>query len=78
MYEVSIVTQFSAAHHLPGYPGACASPHGHNWEVEVFVRGPKLDRTGILADFVARIPGLFRQGKIFFGHRKCRQDLLPA
>ena len=51
MYEVSIVTQFSAAHHLPGYPGACASPHGHNWEVEVFVRGPKLDRTGILEDF---------------------------
>jgi 6-pyruvoyltetrahydropterin/6-carboxytetrahydropterin synthase len=51
MYEVSTVTHFSAAHHLRGYAGACASPHGHNWEVEVLVRGSKLDRTGILVDF---------------------------
>lgn len=51
MHELSIRTRFSAAHHLVDYPGSCASPHGHNWEVEVFVRGRELDGTGILLDF---------------------------
>jgi 6-pyruvoyltetrahydropterin/6-carboxytetrahydropterin synthase len=51
MFEVSIRTRFSAAHHLEGYPGSCAAHHGHNWEVEVYIRGEELDATGILVDF---------------------------
>ncbi len=51
MYEVSVKTHFSAAHHLNNYPGACSEHHGHNWEVEVFVRGRSLDDTGMLLDF---------------------------
>ena len=51
MFELSVKTHFSAAHHLRGYAGACANPHGHNWEIEVFVRGEGLDRTGFLVDF---------------------------
>lgn len=51
MFELSITTRFSAAHHLVDYPGACAALHGHNWGVEVFVRGKELDETGILLDF---------------------------
>jgi len=51
MYELSVKTHFSAAHHLAGYPGSCAHVHGHNWEVEIFFRGPKLNRIGILHDF---------------------------
>jgi 6-pyruvoyltetrahydropterin/6-carboxytetrahydropterin synthase len=51
MFELSIRSHFSAAHHLAGYPGSCASVHGHNWGVEVFVRGCELDETGILIDF---------------------------
>jgi 6-pyruvoyltetrahydropterin/6-carboxytetrahydropterin synthase len=51
MFEISVKTHFSAAHRLVGYPGHCANPHGHNWEVEVFVRGRKLNKTGILVDF---------------------------
>jgi len=51
VYEVSITAHFSAAHRLKGYRGACAAVHGHNWEVEVFVRGERLNRTGILMDF---------------------------
>jgi 6-pyruvoyltetrahydropterin/6-carboxytetrahydropterin synthase len=51
MFELSIKTRFSAAHHLVGYPGSCASLHGHNWEVEVVVHGKRLDKTGILMDF---------------------------
>jgi 6-pyruvoyltetrahydropterin/6-carboxytetrahydropterin synthase len=51
MYEVSIATHFSAAHRLVGYKGPCANPHGHNWEVEVFIRGTALDDMGMLVDF---------------------------
>lgn len=51
MYELSIKTHFSAAHHLRGYPGLCADFHGHNWDVEVFVRGTRLNEMGILLDF---------------------------
>lgn len=51
MYELSVRTRFSAAHHLAGYPGACASAHGHNWDVEVFVRGAGLNGLGMLVDF---------------------------
>lgn len=51
MFEVSVQAHFSAAHRLKGYPGSCAEQHGHNWEVEVFVRGTVLSETGILVDF---------------------------
>jgi 6-pyruvoyltetrahydropterin/6-carboxytetrahydropterin synthase len=51
MYELSIRTRFSAAHHLRDYNGPCAAQHGHNWDVEVFVRGPALDGSGMLVDF---------------------------
>lgn len=51
MYEVSVKTSFSAAHHLKGYEGSCAEMHGHNWEAEVFVEGEKLDPAGMLIDF---------------------------
>ena len=51
MYELSVKTHFSGAHHLVGYDGPCAEHHGHNWEVEVFVCGKKLNKTGILVDF---------------------------
>lgn len=51
MYELSVVSRFSGAHYLRGYNGPCGKIHGHNWEVEVFVRGPRLDGIGMLADF---------------------------
>ena len=51
MYEISINTHFCAAHRLIGYDGPCAGPHGHNWDVEVFVRGESLDELGMLVDF---------------------------
>ena len=51
MYEISITTHFSAAHHLANYDGPCADLHGHNWGVEVFLRGEKLDELGMLVDF---------------------------
>lgn len=51
MYELSVKKHFSAAHHLSGYNGKCAEMHGHNWEIDVFVAGEKLNDIGILLDF---------------------------
>ena len=51
MFELSVQTHFSAAHHLRGYAGTCADQHGHNWQVEVCLRGEELDQTGMLVDF---------------------------
>jgi len=43
--------EFSASHQLRGYEGACENLHGHNWKVEVAVRGENLNEIGILIDF---------------------------
>jgi 6-pyruvoyltetrahydropterin/6-carboxytetrahydropterin synthase len=51
MYEVMIEEEFSAAHALRGYRGKCENLHGHNWKVEVYVRGEELDHVGMLVDF---------------------------
>ena len=51
MYEVRIDEEFSAAHALRGYKGKCENLHGHNWKVEVYVRGENLDEVGMLVDF---------------------------
>ena len=53
MYEISVRTHFSAAHRLVGHQGVCAQFHGHNWEIEIFIRGAELDAIGILVDFKA-------------------------
>ncbi len=51
MYELKIITQFAAAHQIRGIQGGCERLHGHNWKVEVFVSGDKLDKNGLLIDF---------------------------
>jgi len=51
MYEVKVIDQFSAAHKLREYEGKCENLHGHNWKVEVCVRGEKLDKIGMVIDF---------------------------
>ncbi len=51
MFEIKIQKNFSAAHHLLNYNGECEKQHGHNWKVEVFVRGTELDKSNILMDF---------------------------
>jgi len=51
MFEISIKSHFCGAHCLKGYKGPCANLHGHNWEVEIFLRGIKTGRAGMLVDF---------------------------
>ncbi len=51
MYELKIISQFAAAHQLREYEGKCEKLHGHNWKIEVYVRGEKLEKNGLLIDF---------------------------
>ncbi len=51
MFELRVEVDFAAAHHLEGYPGDCARPHGHNFVVEIYARSKGLDSIGIAMDF---------------------------
>ena len=51
MYELKIVTNFAAAHQLKMVAKQCENLHGHNWQVEVFIKGEKLNAAGVLLDF---------------------------
>jgi 6-pyruvoyltetrahydropterin/6-carboxytetrahydropterin synthase len=51
MYELKIITEFSAAHNLRNFRGKCEALHGHNWRVEVVLSGKNLDGNGVVLDF---------------------------
>lgn len=51
LYTLTILTDFSASHIIPGHPGKCARLHGHNWKVEVEVQAQRLDHLGMAIDF---------------------------
>jgi 6-pyruvoyltetrahydropterin/6-carboxytetrahydropterin synthase len=51
MYELKVVTHFAAAHQLTMVGEKCENLHGHNWKIEVYVTGEKLNQAGVLVDF---------------------------
>ncbi len=51
MYELKIVTRFAAAHQLMMVAKQCENLHGHNWKIEVYVKGEALNNAGVLIDF---------------------------
>ena len=51
MFELTVKSEFEAAHHIEGYSGKCKRLHGHNWTVEAVVEGKELNEIGILIDF---------------------------
>lgn len=51
MFEITKTVTFSAAHALRDYDGPCARKHGHNYRLEVVVRGDRLDDQRMLMDF---------------------------
>ncbi|MCA1961098.1 MAG: 6-carboxytetrahydropterin synthase QueD [Desulfomonile sp.] len=51
MYEVEIVTSFSAAHSLRDYNGKCERLHGHNYKIHVAARSSSTGRGGMVIDF---------------------------
>lgn len=51
MFTLKVTQSFSAAHNLRHYKGKCEKLHGHNWKVEVEVKGKSLSASGMLVDF---------------------------
>ncbi len=51
MFELMVTGRFAAAHFLRNFNGRCEALHGHNWRVEIVVRGDKLDKADLLMDF---------------------------
>ena len=51
MYSISVEGRFSSSHFLNDYDGDCARIHGHNWKVQVEVRGNHVADDGMLMDF---------------------------
>ncbi|NVL91311.1 MAG: 6-carboxytetrahydropterin synthase QueD [Desulfobacterales bacterium] len=51
MYELKVITNFSAAHQLKNFKGACENLHGHNWKIEVCVTSDSVNEAGVVVDF---------------------------
>jgi 6-pyruvoyltetrahydropterin/6-carboxytetrahydropterin synthase len=51
MFELKVKTDFAAAHKLTMVGEKCENLHGHNWNIEVYVTGEKLNSAGVLVDF---------------------------
>ena len=51
MFELKVVTHFSAAHQLKMVAKKCENLHGHNWKIEIYVAGETLNDAGVLMDF---------------------------
>ena len=73
MYELRVESEFAAAHYLRGYEGQCENLHGHNWKVEVRLKGETLDKTGMVMDF-KKVNALVREVLAAFDH-KCLNEL---
>lgn len=50
MFEVGVVVEFEALHHLVGDFGPASQPHGHTYRVEASVAGAALQEDGTLLD----------------------------
>lgn len=51
MFEITVESDFAAAHRLREYDGNCEQLHGHNWRVELTVAADSLDAIGLAVDF---------------------------
>ena len=68
MYLLTVESEFSAAHHLVDYPGACKRMHGHNWKVKVAIYSNELDQLGMVIDLL-KIQKLLDECLQKFDHR---------
>lgn len=51
MFELVVEKTFAAAHFLRGFSGPCERLHGHNYRVQLYLRGNTLNDAGMLCDF---------------------------
>jgi 6-pyruvoyltetrahydropterin/6-carboxytetrahydropterin synthase len=72
MREVMIQMSFSSAHWLRNYVGKCANLHGHNYRVEVYERGQRLDAAEMLVDF-AELKAATRRVVEYLDHKNINE-----
>jgi len=72
MYELTVKSEFSAAHALRGYEGNCANVHGHNWSVELTVRSETLTPIGLAVDF-RELKSVLRETLVELDHRNLNE-----
>jgi 6-pyruvoyltetrahydropterin/6-carboxytetrahydropterin synthase len=53
VFELKVISHLAAAHQLKDLAGPCERLHGHNWKIEVRVKGDTLEKSGLLIDFKA-------------------------
>ena len=51
MYKLNVTSEFSAAHRLIEYEGACQNLHGHNWKVRIGIFCETTDNIGMTIDY---------------------------
>lgn len=51
MFELVVEKTFAAAHFLRAFHGPCERLHGHNYRIQVYLRGDTLNEAGMLVDF---------------------------
>ena len=82
MFELKILSHFSAAHQLTMVAKKCENLHGHNWKVEVSIKGDRLNEAGVVVDFgilkqhVREIMG--RLDHKFLNELPAFQDVAPS
>jgi 6-pyruvoyltetrahydropterin/6-carboxytetrahydropterin synthase len=67
-FDVKIETHFCAAHALRDYKGQTEPTHGHNFKVIVTVTGTRVDKAGMLVDFLDLKPVVEEEvGRLHYG-----------
>ena len=51
MHQLEVEYTFAAAHRLPRHPGKCVNLHGHNYRLQVVLRGEPDPVQGLVIDF---------------------------
>lgn len=52
MFELKKHIEISAAHSLTlNYNSKCTNVHGHNWDIDIYLRSETLDENGMIMDF---------------------------
>lgn len=73
-WRLTVRDEFSAAHALRHYEGKCENPHGHNFAVEVVLKGDRPDeKTGMLLDFKI-LKNLLRKALAGFDHKMLNNE----
>jgi 6-pyruvoyltetrahydropterin/6-carboxytetrahydropterin synthase len=72
--KLGMITEFDAAHSLPGYQGKCARLHGHTYQVEMVVEGD-VGENGFVIDFY-QLKNILAAVLQDLDHN-CLNDILP-